>query len=258
MTTTPLLSTNKLTLEVGGKTVCRDLQLEIHPGQCWGILGQNGVGKTTLLHALAGLNPGTQEKILLHGNALSNLPRKELAKQIGVLFQENANTLPATVLETVLLGRHPYADNWRWENEQDVNLARSMLEKLELGGFESRMSDTLSGGEKQRLALATLLTQTPNLYLLDEPTNHLDLKHQSILLKLFSRIASQDNHAVVMIMHDINLASRYCDHLLLIHPDGEIQSGKCTEILNLPAVEKLYQHPFSTTQGSDGLYFFPQ
>ena len=247
-----LLETRNLDVTIAGKQVCRGLGLAIEPGQCWGLLGGNGVGKTTLLHTLAGLRTPTQGVVLLEGKPLSGLSRLEAARRIGVLFQAADEGFPATVLETVLIGRHPHLERWRWETAQDLTLARSALHRVGLDDMEGRTITTLSGGERQRLALATVLTQDPLLYLLDEPTNHLDLHHQITLLELLTRPARENGKALLMALHDVNLAARFCNHLLLLFGAGETLLGPTDKVLNETHLQRLYGHPIATLPGPDG------
>ena len=247
-----LLETRNLDVTIAGKQVCRGLGLIIEAGQCWGLLGGNGVGKTTLLHTLAGLRTPTHGTVLLEGKPLSGLSRREVACRVGVLFQAAEDAFPATVLETALIGRHPHLERWRWETPQDLTLARSALHRVGLDGMEGRMITTLSGGERQRLALATVLTQNPVLYLLDEPANHLDLHHQITLLELLTRPARENGTALVMVLHDVNLAARFCDHLLLLFGAGETLQGPTDQVLNETHLQRLYGHPIATVSGPDG------
>jgi iron complex transport system ATP-binding protein len=259
--TTPLLHTEQLDVAIAGKAVCRQLALHIDAGQCWGLLGVNGVGKTTLLHTLAGLREPTDGRVWLGDERLSELPRRRVAQKIGVLFQADDDAFPGTVMETVLTGRHPWLGQWQWETEQDRTLALAALRDVELSGLEQRQIATLSGGERRRLALATLFTQDPQLYLLDEPTNHLDPHHQIELLTLLEQrvkdSAAATGRAALMILHDINLATRFCDHLMLLFGDGETLCGPSNELLNTELLSRLYGHPVIAVEGPSGPVFLP-
>jgi len=254
-----LLKTTALSVEIGGKTVCAQLDVSIDAGQRWGLLGINGVGKTTLLHTLAGLRAPAQGNIHLGGALLDELPRRHIAQHIGVLLQHDNDAFPGTVLETVLTGRHPWLGQWQWEGEQDRMLASAALKDVGLDGFEQRQLNTLSGGERRRLALATLFTQDPKLFLLDEPTNHLDPHHQISLLGLLDqRVADAANgQASLMILHDINLATRFCDHLILLFGEGETLRGPAKDILNIETLTRLYGHPVIAVDGPNGPVYLP-
>ncbi len=253
-----LLGARDLRVEIGDIRVCDGLNLDLHARQSWGLLGVNGVGKTTLLHTLAGLRPPASGQVTLAGRAIADLPRREVARRLGVLFQGEADEFPGTVLETALMGRHPFLGRWQWESETDQALAEAALREVGLDGLEQRQVGTLSGGEARRLALATLLTQDPRLLLLDEPTNHLDPHHQIRLLGLLRQRAAEGDRALLMILHDINLASRFCDHLILLFGDGESLCGPVSEVLNIENLSRLYGHPVVAVEGAGRVVYLPE
>ncbi|MDX1804515.1 MAG: ABC transporter ATP-binding protein [Alcanivorax sp.] len=234
-----LLCAQQLVMDVPGRAAGEALSLTINAGQRWGILGPNGAGKTTLLHTLAGLRAPRQGQIYLQGRPLALLSRRTVARRRAVVFQERQDSFPATVLETALIGRHPFLSAWQWESPADRAQARAALAVLGLDGLQDRQVSTLSGGERQRVALATALTQNPALWLVDEPTNHLDLHHQVAVMSLLARQADA-GAAVVMCLHDLNLAARWCDHLLLLYPDGQLCFGPASQMLVPAALETLY------------------
>ncbi|VAX03867.1 hypothetical protein MNBD_GAMMA20-453 [hydrothermal vent metagenome] len=255
---TPLLTACSLTVEIGGKQVCNDLNFDIHAGQCWALLGINGVGKTTLLHTLAGLRAPTAGQVLLNGQAIDTLPRRQGARQLGLLLQEEGDAFPGTVLETALSGRHPHLGRWQWESVADITLAKRALAQVGLAGLEPRQINTLSGGERRRLSLATLLTQDPQLFLLDEPTNHLDPHQQITLLELLIAQVYGEARGLLMILHDVNLASRFCDHALLLFGNGESLHGPLSKVLTAKNIEHLYSHPVIKLDGPRGPVYLPQ
>ena len=233
------LETCDLVVDVPGRADGRALNLRIEPGQVWGVLGPNGAGKTTLLHTLAGLRAPRSGAVLLDKAPLPRWRRRALAQQLAVIFQERQDGFPATVMETVLIGRHPFLSPWQMESAADLALAEAALAELDLLPLRDRLVNTLSGGERQRVAVALALTQTPAVWLADEPTNHLDLHHQVAVMTLLHQQA-RDGRAVVMCLHDLNLAARWCDHLLLLYPDGEACWGPTDDMLVPGALEKLY------------------
>jgi len=253
-----LLEAHSLHVEIAGKAVCRDLSFAVAAGECWALLGGNGVGKTTLLHTLAGLRGPRNGTVFLSAAPIAHMTRRTIARRAGVLFQDSEDPFPSTVLETALIGRHPYLGAWQWETSDDEQLARHALQRVELGGMEQRMVDTLSGGERRRLALATVLVQDPRLYLLDEPTNHLDLRHQIAVLELFAAKAREQGAAVLMVLHDVNLAARFCDHLLLLFGDGATLHGETEKILSESTLARLYGHPVTKVQDHTGTAWLPR
>jgi len=236
-------------VQIATQSICRELNLSLHAGQCWAILGVNGAGKTTLLHTLAGLRPALSGEILINQQPLTHYSRRKLAQVLGVLFQETQDPFPSTVLETTLIGRHPYTKSWQWESATDYQIAMESLTLWGLNSLAQRQINTLSGGERQRLAVANLLTQTPQVFLLDEPTNHLDLQYQHQILKLFKHYAAEKKCAVMMILHDINLAAAYCDHAILLFANREPLCGTCSELLTEANLSDLYQYPIRKIAG---------
>lgn len=251
-----LLETHHLQVQIAGQTVCRDLNLALQPGQCWAVLGVNGAGKTTLLHTLAGLRQAHGGEILIQQQRLTGYPRRELAQRLGLLFQDVQDPFPSTVMETALMGRHPYTKAWQWENAEDYRIANEALDHVGLRELAPRQINTLSGGERQRLAVATLLAQAPRLLLLDEPTNHLDLQYQHDILKLFKRYAREHSSTVVMILHDINLAALYCDHALLLYTEEEPIHGESEALLTEEKLSRLYHYPIRKIAGPDNRSVF--
>lgn len=248
------LSLHDLVINIPGRPDGRALTFPVQAGERWGVLGPNGAGKTTLLMTLAGLRSARGGEVQLKGDALGALPRSTIARRVGVVFQEHHDGFPATVIETALMGRHPHLRAWAMEGADDYALATAALARVDLQDLRDRSVQTLSGGERQRLAFATLLTQAPDVFLLDEPTNHLDLHHQIALLELIVSETAR-GHAAVMAMHDLNLAARYCSHILLLFPGGEACWGPAANMLTLPALESLYGHPLASGT-VDGLPVF--
>lgn len=243
-----LLETQGLDITLGARTLCRDLDWSVHGGEAWAILGTNGAGKTTLLHTLAGLRAPARGAVRLNGTALSELSRRAIAQQIGLLPQDSSDPFPATVWETVMMGRHPHLHGWRGESADDLEKARAALTRCGLDGWEQRAIATLSGGERRRVALATLLTQQPALLLLDEPANHLDLRHQAQLFALMRELCGA-GHAVVMVLHDPNHALHHCSHALLLHGDGRWEAGSSESLLTAERLSQLYGHPLQRISG---------
>lgn len=253
----PLLECRGLTVSVAGTLVCQGLDLILLPGRRLGVLGGNGVGKTTLLHTLAGLRPPAAGRVLLDGQPLAALPRNRVARRLGLLPQDHEDAFPATVLETALIGRHPHVSRWGWESARDLAVARSALAEVGLAALEERSVQSLSGGERRRLGLATLLAQDPALWLLDEPTNHLDLAHQIRLLERLARRVTEQGRAWVMVTHDPSLVARFCDRALLLFGDGETLAGDCRELLDEARLSRLYGHPLRRLEGPRGPVFTP-
>ena len=253
-----ILTAQQLDVAIGTVQVCAQLDLKLQPGQCWGLLGRNGAGKTTLLHTLAGLREPQNGEVLLDDRSLRSLPRRTVAQKLGVLFQDEADPFPATVLETALIGRHPYLSRWAWEDSADIERARLALRQVGIDHLETRLVSTLSGGERRRLGLAMLLTQDPALLLLDEPTNHLDLRHQVQVLQHLRNLADRTGKTLLLILHDINLATRFCNHLLLLLGDGETVAGPASQVIDAATLEALFQHPVQKIAHPGGIVWLPR
>jgi iron complex transport system ATP-binding protein len=255
--TPPLLAAHGLGVTIAGNRVCSGFDLAVMPGQCWAILGRNGAGKTTLLHTLAGLRSPTAGAIELQGRPLATTARREVARLRGLLLQDDSDAFPATVLESVLVGRHPHLSRWQWESAEDVQIARDALAAADMAGTEARDVRTLSGGERRRVALAALLAQQPRLFLLDEPSSHLDLAHQLTLLERLAAAVSRDDKALIMVVHDVNLATRYCDHALLL-ADGDAVAGPAQELLTAERLSAVYRVSLRQVAGPRGNLFAPE
>ncbi|AEV24944.1 ABC-type cobalamin/Fe3+-siderophore transport system, ATPase component [Azospira oryzae PS] len=254
---TALLQASYLTVRIGDREVCRDLELQLQPGERLAILGRNGAGKSTLLSTLAGLRPAQGGEVRLQGRSYGELGPRAAARQRGWMAQTQADAFASSVLETALAGRHPHLGRWDWESGADAELARAALARVGLAGMEQRETPSLSGGERQRLAIATLLTQAPDLYLLDEPLAHLDLSHQITALELFAGLARERGAGVVMVLHDPGLAARYCDRALLLQGDGTWESGPVAEILTAAHLSHLYGHPLREVEDGGSRWFIP-
>ena len=253
-----LLELQAVSISIGDKKICQDFDLQVDSGQVWGVLGGNGVGKTTLLNAIAGLHQLDAGEITVLGKALVAWKRKELARKLGILFQDSSDTFPASVYETAISGRYPYLSFLQMESAEDRELVLQALRELDLEDMQARQVDTLSGGERRRLAIATLMIQNPRLWLLDEPTNHLDLHQQISLLDLLLGRVRQGEGGALMVLHDVNLLSRYCSHAVLMINEQKIVCGPTAEVLSDANLSELYQHPVQRVQDKGKDYFFAE
>lgn len=255
--TSPIVQTRRLRLQIGDRVLCEQLNLSVTAGQRLAILGQNGSGKTTLLHSLLKLCRVDESRIEIEGRVLSQWSRRELAKVVGILFQDNPDDMPASVHETVMLGRLPHLGGWHWESDADFAIADNALKTVGLDTMAERDVGSLSGGERQRLAIASLLTQNPKLYLLDEPSNHLDISFQIKTLKLLTETVVREGSALIMATHDINLASRFCDQVLLLNGDGSYLMGNSDNVLTDAALSRAYSCEIRHVATEAGALYYP-
>ena len=252
-----LLRCEALNVRIAGIRVVDGLDLEIRRGQFWGLLGPNGIGKTTLLKCLAGLDEPAAGKVRLESKDINSLPRKLVARHIGMLQQHTVYVFDSSVMQTVLTGRHPHLGYWERERSGDYDKARKALDEVDLEGFSARSVTGLSGGEARRLAFATLMVQEPDLMLLDEPTNHLDLRHQLRIMRMVREGTREKGHSAFCALHDINLAARYCSHVLMLFGNGEWCAGETGDMLSETSLEKLYGCPVERFESATGPRFHP-
>jgi iron complex transport system ATP-binding protein len=229
-----------LDVRIGAVDVVRDLNLAVGQGQFWGLLGPNGVGKTTLLKVLAGVFEPERGGIRLDGRAMAERGRRDIARRLGMLPQHTHYAFDATCLETALVGRHPHIKPWARESRADRDRARDALADLEMLELAGRSCMDLSGGESRRLALSTLLVQDPHVMLLDEPTNHLDPANQVTILNVLDRQVREARKSAVMALHEVNLATCYCSHVLLLYGNGEWDAGPTRQLLTAENLSRLY------------------
>lgn len=239
-TSTPLLETRALAVVAGRRCLVEALDLALYPGEALAVLGPNGVGKTLTLQTLAGLRKPAAGEVLVDGQAIGHWPRRALARQLGLLPQGTEDPFPATVMDEALIGRHPHLGFWQWESPEDLAIARQALDEVDLAGLEERLLDTLSGGERRRLAIGTLLVQDPAVWLVDEPTNHLDPQHRLAVMQLLAGRAKA-GRAVVVTLHDVNLAAGWCERCLLLFGDGSWELGPAATVLTEQAISRLYR-----------------
>ena len=246
-----------LTITVPGRKLIDHLDLQVAEGELVAVLGPNGVGKSLVLHTLAGLRPAEDGAVILDGTAIAEIPRLKLAGRLALLPQYTEDIFPATAIDTALIGRHPHIGRLRWESAADRAIALDALGAVDLAGFADRDVLTLSGGERRRLAVAQALTQDPDIFLLGEPKNHLDPQHQLDVLRLFRRKVDDDRRSVLVSLHDVNLASRFADRCLLLFGDGRWELGESAEVLEGERLSALYGTVMEAVPWRDRTIYIP-
>ncbi|MGG7610666.1 ABC transporter ATP-binding protein [Streptomyces sp. ZG43] len=240
MTTEHALTAEELTLGYADRTVIDSLDLAVEPGRITVIVGANACGKSTLLRSMSRLLAPRAGRVLLDGRQVHRFPAKELARTMGLLPQSPLAPEGITVSDLVGRGRHPHQGVFsRWSREDDAAVA-SALEATRTEELAERAVDELSGGQRQRVWIAMALAQQTDLLLLDEPTTFLDVSHQVEVLDLLTDLNATRGTTIVMVLHDLNLAARYADHLIAL-ADGRLHAqGAPSEVLTEETVRAVF------------------
>ena len=245
-----MLKIQNLSVQYGARQILHNLSLDVQSGEVLALIGPNGAGKSTLIRAASGVIPYSG-RIRTNGDDFSSLSPMQRAKYIATVPQAASLPPAFTVWETVLLGRTPYLGFLGQPSESDEEIARQSLQRVGAFHFAERRVGELSGGEQQRVLLARALCQSTPILLLDEPTAHLDIQYQVSLLELVSDLARKDNLAVLIALHDLNLAAHYADRIALMVAGNITAMGKPKEVLQPELIAEAYglpvrvvEHPF--------------
>lgn len=243
-----MLEVQNLNVAINKQPILTDLSFSVQKGELLGVIGENGSGKTTLLHSITGVIPHQSGAIYYEGQHLSKMKNRVRAQKMAVLSQDRTNTFQTTVRSVIELGRYPYLTGLLPQlSADDEAMINEAMNETGVAGFADRAMGTLSGGERQRVWLARALAQNPDLLLLDEPTNHLDLAHQVSLMDHLHKLVKRKQLTVMCILHDVNLASLYCDKVLLLK-GGKVQGvGETTDWLTSEQLTTLFGTAFSET-----------
>ena len=221
-------------------------------GEIVAILGPNASGKSTLLKIIAGALEPLSGRVLLDGFVTHTLAPRARAQRIAMVQQESALLFPSHAWEFVLQGRHAYGRSLRFENENDIIIARNALAQVGAEHLSDRWMSEISGGEKQRVILARALAQQPLLLLLDEPTLHLDIGAQVDLLATLRRLAAENRYTVVVVTHELNLAAEYADQVVLLHKGKSLRVGSPASVYQRDLLEQVFHTPLTVEQGPNG------
>lgn len=238
-----MLVCQQLEVSVEDRVLVQGLDLNLSAGRLLAILGPNGVGKSLTMHTLAGLRRPSGGNVYLDGEDLSHMKRSVIARRLGMLLQRLDDRFPQTVFECALMGSHPRSRFLSWGSVEDRATTHAVLNRLDLGDIKNQLAMTLSGGERRRLGLATLLVQDPEIMLLDEPTGYLDPHHQLQVLKVVRDLVDSGK-AVAASLHDPALASQFADDVLLLRGDGSWEYGGAGDMLTTAQLQSLYNTPF--------------
>ena len=221
--------------------ILKGVSFNIEKGDFAGIIGPNGSGKTTLLRTATKIIKPFKGDIFLEEKNLGNIPLKELATVMAVVPQDTVFMFPFRVIDVVLMGRIPYINRFGFESRKDLKIALEALEFVDGLHLKDRFIDELSGGERQRVIIAKALTQEPRILFLDEPTTHLDINHQVQIFGLLRKMNKESGLTIVAILHDLNLASDYCDKLILMDNGAIKRKGAPVEVLDYKIIEEVYK-----------------
>jgi iron complex transport system ATP-binding protein len=233
-------------LRPGQDWALQDLSFDIAPGEIVGVIGPNGSGKSSLLKLLARVLRPQSGTIHLLGRELHSLPQSEAARTVALVPQDSLQVFPFTIAEIVLMGRFPHhRSRWNlagfgWESPEDIRLAEEAMSETDVTHLAGRLVGDVSGGERQRAIIARALTQQPRILLLDEPTAFLDLHHQLDICRILRRLNEERALTIVLVSHDLNLASQYCDRLLLLNGGRIARHGTPDEVICADVLEEVY------------------
>ncbi|MFB6674938.1 ABC transporter ATP-binding protein [Streptomyces sp. NPDC056390] len=234
------LSTSALTLAYEDRTVVHDLDLAVPDGRVTVIVGPNACGKSTTLRALGRLLKPRSGSVLLDGEALTKLPTKKIAQQIGLLPQTPVAPEAITVADLVARGRQPHQHWWQQWSDADERAVTEAMERTDVAALADRSVDELSGGQRQRVWIAMALAQETELLLLDEPTTYLDIAHQVEVLDLVRQLNHDKDRTVVLVLHDLNQAARYADHLVAMKSGRIVAEGPPAEVVTADLVREVF------------------
>lgn len=233
-----MLEVKDLSFGYNGTLIIEKIELSIQRSQVLSIVGPNGTGKTTLLKCITGILQPLSGHVHIEGKNTRRMGRKELAKLIGYVPQISPSRFPATVFETVLAGRRPHIA-WR-PSRKDLELTAAIIEEMKLSELAMREINCLSGGQAQKVLLARAMAQDTPYLLLDEPTSSLDLRHQLEMLEIVALLAKNKNKGVIMAMHDLNLAARFSDTIIMLYQRKIFRSGRPTEVITRENISEVY------------------
>jgi iron complex transport system ATP-binding protein len=240
MTTPPTLAARQLSLGYDRRLIVEGLDLEFPTGQVTSIVGANGCGKSTLLRGLGRLLKPAAGQVLLGGADVARLGTRAVARDVGLLPQSPVAPEGITVADLVGRGRSPHQGMFRRWTSDDENVVASALEATDTAALADRRVDELSGGQRQRVWIAMVLAQQPSVLLLDEPTTYLDLAHQVEVLELLHRVNRERGTTVVMVLHELNLAARYSDHMVVMGSGRVLHAGRPAEVLTEVTVAEAF------------------
>lgn len=253
------LEVQNLKIGYGKELVLDGISFNIEKGKFVSIIGPNGSGKSTLLKTLNHLYIPWEGEILIDGNDINRLKKKELAKEIALVPQETNIDYEFTVEDVVLMGRHPHKGRFQKEDENDYKIINEALKMTNTLHLRDRVITEISGGERQRVIIAKALAQKPSIILLDEPTSHLDINHQIEILNLLKKLNKENGTTIILVIHDINLGVRYSDEIIMLNERKVLGIGSPEEVITKENIELAYNIKvvIEKNKHTDSLYLIP-
>ena len=248
----PILQIRDTSFSYDRETVLHSVSMDIQPGEFVGVIGPNGSGKSTLLKLLGGVLTTGPGKLFFREKDYKDYHRKQMAQSITWIPQDHSMAFPFKVSEIVLMGRHPYLSAFTFEGDEDIEIARNAMERTQILQFAQRGFNEISGGEKQRVVIAGAITQEPEVMILDEPTSALDIKYQIQILNILQQLNKDEQMTVVLAMHDLHLASKFCDRLVLLDQGKIFQDGRPEDVLKKENIEEVYGVKVHLIKDHDG------
>ncbi len=242
MNTEAILKIENLEAGIGKRTILKNINLELHPGELLVLVGPNGSGKTTFIKTAASFLPRIKGNIFLKGKDISSFKKDEKAQQLALVFQSQGSSWPFSVKEFILQGRFSHQGWFGILNKHDEAVAEKVILDAGLDSFKDRLVSELSGGEYQRVLIARAMVQEAPLFLLDEPVSYLDLKYQLSVMDLIRRSVNRGIAAMVS-LHDLNLAALYADRIALVAEGTIIALGKASEVFTKELLERAFGFP---------------
>lgn len=254
-----LLKVDNLKFGYGRELVLDGITFNVKKGEFLSIIGPNGSGKSTLLKTLNSLYTPIEGKISMDGNNINKFKKKDLAKEMALVLQDNNIDYGFTVEDIVLMGRHPHKGRFERENPDDYRIVDESLKMTNTLELKDRLVTEISGGERQRVMIAKALAQKPSLILLDEPTSHLDINHQLEILKLLKKMNKDKGTTIILVIHDINLGIRYSDRVIMLNEGKIIEIGDSEKVITKDNIKLAYDVnvAIERNQHTDSLYITP-
>lgn len=232
------LKIDDLVFSYSSVPVLNDVTLDLNGPKLISVLGPNGVGKSTLIHCINKILTPVSGTVMIDGQDVGGIKLKDMAKIVGYVPYSSNDTFPLTVVDTVLMGRHPYST---WNSlDHDLDIVYDTLERLGISDLAMRPFNELSAGQHQKVMLARGLVQEPKVLLLDEPTSNLDVRHQLDVVKMLRELSREKNMLVVMICHDINIAAKFSDEIILLDKGTVYAVGSPDEVITPANLEEVY------------------